>query len=52
MLKAKDIMTADLVSVPSTMDVAQAAKILLDKGINGVPVVDGEKPAGHLPVNH
>ncbi|MFH1491215.1 MAG: CBS domain-containing protein [Pseudomonadota bacterium] len=48
MLKAKDIMTKVLITVPPDMEIAQAARILLEKGINGVPVVDGEEMVGIL----
>ena len=40
MIKAKDIMTTELVTVSPETEIAQAARILLQKGINGVPVVD------------
>lgn len=40
MLKAKDIMTADPIKVTPDEDVAKAAKLLLEKHINGLPVVD------------
>ena len=39
MLKAKDIMTTDIISVSPEEEIAQAAKLLLEKRINGVPVV-------------
>jgi len=45
MIKAKNIMTKDVISVSPEMDIAQAAKLLLEKRINGVPVVD---PTGKL----
>jgi CBS domain-containing protein len=48
MLKAKDIMTKELITVPPDMAVMKAAKILLEKGINGVPVVDAGKLVGIL----
>jgi CBS domain-containing protein len=48
MLMAKDIMTKDLITVSPDMEIVKAAKILLDKGINGVPVVDGGKLVGIL----
>jgi len=48
MLKAKDIMTKDIISVSPETEVAHAARILLEKGINGVPVVDGGKLVGIL----
>lgn len=40
MLKAKDVMTADVVSITEDTDIGQAAKLLLDRGFNGVPVLD------------
>ena len=40
MLKAKDIMTKDLITVAPETEITQAAQILLEKGINGVPVVE------------
>lgn len=40
MIKAKDIMTADVITLTPDTDIAQAAKVLLDNGINGAPVVD------------
>jgi len=45
MIKAKNIMTKDVISVSPDTDIAQAAKLLLEKRINGVPVVN---PAGKL----
>jgi CBS domain-containing protein len=42
MLKVKDIMTADVVSVTPQTDIGYAAKLLLEKKINGVPVVDDQ----------
>lgn len=42
MLKVKDIMTRDLVTVSPEMEITHAAKLLLEKRISGVPVVDGE----------
>ena len=40
MITVRDIMTTDLITVTPDMDIARAAKILLDNRINGVPVVD------------
>lgn len=40
MVKAKDIMTRDLITVSPETDITEAAKILLDKHINGLPVID------------
>ena len=48
MLKAKDIMTKDVISVSPDLEVTQAAQILLKKGINGLPVVKGTKLVGIL----
>ena len=42
MLKVKDIMTKDLITVSPEMEITHAAKLLLEKRISGVPVVDGE----------
>ena len=40
MLKVKEIMTTKLITVSPEMEVVQAAKLLLEKRINGIPVVD------------
>ena len=40
MLTAKDIMTRDVVTVTPDTDVNAAAKILLEKDFNGLPVLD------------
>ena len=45
MLKVKDIMTKEVISVSPEMDITTAAKILLEKRINGLPVID---PFGRL----
>ena len=37
---ARDIMKTDVVSVPAAMDLRDLAKLLLQKGITGAPVVD------------
>jgi CBS domain-containing protein len=42
MLKAKDIMTRDVITVTEDTPVSEVAKIFLEKRINGVPVVDKE----------
>jgi len=39
MLKAKDVMTSTVVTVTPDTEISQAARLLLDKGINGLPVV-------------
>jgi CBS domain-containing protein len=41
-LLARDIMKTDVVSVPTNMDLRDLAKLLLEKGITGAPVVDDE----------
>jgi len=45
MLKAKDIMTKNVITVQPDTEVVQAATLLLDHHINGLPVVDEE---GHV----
>ncbi len=45
MLKAKDIMTKDVITVTPETEVLQAARLLLEHRINGLPVVDEE---GHV----
>ncbi len=40
MLKAKDIMSEELISVIPATPVVEAARILLEKRINGLPVLD------------
>lgn len=40
MITARDIMTTELITLGPDMDFASAAQILLDKHINGAPVVD------------
>lgn len=42
MLKAKDIMTREIISVYPETEVTQAAEIMLERHINGLPVVDKE----------
>ena len=45
MLTAKDIMTTDIVTLSAGLEIGQAAARLLEKRINGAPVVDA---AGNL----
>jgi len=40
MIKAKDIMTKEIITVSPETEVTQAANLLLEKRINGVPVVN------------
>jgi len=42
MTTAKEIMTTEVITLTRDTDIAQAAKVLLDNGINGAPVVDEE----------
>ena len=42
MLKAKDIMTKEVITVSPETEVTQAAKLLLEHHLNGLPVVDKE----------
>lgn len=46
MIKAKDIMTQGPITISSDTDITTAAKILLEQGINGIPVVDEGKLVG------
>ena len=41
MLRAKDIMTRDPITLSPETEIAEAAKLLLEKNINGVPVMSG-----------
>ena len=38
MVRAKDIMTKKVITISPEMEIAHAAKLLIVKGINGVPV--------------
>lgn len=48
MMKAKDIMTTNCITLTPDTDIATAAKTLLDNKINGAPVVDDGKVVGVL----
>ncbi|MEF2232043.1 MAG: CBS domain-containing protein [Pseudodesulfovibrio sp.] len=48
MLKAKDIMTTDCITFTPDTDIAVAVKTLLEKRINGAPVVDDGLVVGVL----
>ncbi len=39
---ARDIMTRDVICVPQDMDLRDLARLFLEKGITGAPVLDGE----------
>jgi CBS domain-containing protein len=46
-MKARDVMTTSVISVGPDLGIHEIAKLLLDKGISGVPVVDaGGDPIG------
>jgi CBS-domain-containing membrane protein len=40
MIKARDIMTRDVITVDLDTEILQAAKLMLDKHLSGLPVVD------------
>jgi CBS domain-containing protein len=40
MLKAKDVMTVNVVTITEDTEISQAAKLLFDEGYNGVPVLN------------
>jgi len=42
MMKAKDIMTRDVITVGADTEIIQAAKLMLDNHLSGLPVVDDE----------
>ena len=48
MVRAKNIMTKEPITVTPDMEIMSAAKILLERGVNGVPVVDAGKLVGIL----
>ena len=48
MLKAKDIMSANPITVTPDMEIINAAKTLLENRINGVPVIEKGKLVGIL----
>ena len=43
MIKAKDIMTTELITLTPEMDFTSAAKVLLDNHINGAPVINEQE---------
>jgi CBS domain-containing protein len=46
MIKARDIMTKGPITISSDSDITAAAKILLEQGFNGIPVVDEGRLVG------
>ncbi len=47
-LKAKDVMSKTLITTSSDEDLAEAIRIMIDKGVQRLPVVDGGKLVGIL----
>jgi CBS domain-containing protein len=47
-LNAKDVMTKKLVTVRSDEDLVEAIRIMIDKGVQRLPVVEGKKLVGLL----
>ena len=48
MKTAEEIMTTDVITVSPNTEIAKAAKIMMEKRINGLPVVDSGKLVGIL----
>jgi CBS domain-containing protein len=46
MIKVRDIMTTNPITVAPETEILQATKIILEKDINGLPVLDGKKLVG------
>lgn len=42
MRTAQDIMTREVITIGPEADITEAARLLLEKGVNGLPVVDAE----------
>jgi CBS domain-containing protein len=45
-MKVSDVMTSDVITVPRTASLKEAASVLVQRGISGVPVVDNDKVVG------
>ena len=45
-LRVRDVMICDVLTVPPDLPVTQAAKLLIERRIHRLPVVDGEKLVG------
>ena len=45
-LRARDIMNSDVIAVSASMDLRDLAKMFLEKGITGAPVVDDDGGLG------
>jgi predicted transcriptional regulator len=49
-MQAKDIMTRDVTSVPPSEGVREAAKLMADKWLSGLPIAGGAKVEDNLKV--
>jgi CBS domain-containing protein len=45
-LRVRDVMISDVLTVPPDLPVTEAAKLLVERRIHRLPVVDGEKLVG------
>lgn len=45
-MKAKDVMTRDVVSIGPERTIVELARLLLSRGVSGVPVIDGDRLVG------
>ena len=45
-LHISSVMVKDVITVPQTMQLGEVAKLMLEKGIGSVPVMDGDKMVG------
>jgi CBS domain-containing protein len=46
MVKVSDVMTTDVASVPHNTSAIEAAKVMMEKGVNSVVVKEGEEVIG------
>ena len=47
-MKVSDVMTRDVITVPRSASLKEAASVLVQRGISGVPVVDDGKGRGSV----
>jgi len=47
-VRVSEIMTRDVVTLKPEHSLAEAARLLLDSGVSGAPVVEGERVVGML----
>ncbi len=50
-LKFSDIMTSPVITVPKNMGVIAAGKVMKEKGVKRLPVVEGDRPVGVVTSN-